>query len=94
MRSREECRKGGGRRNETHDTTKFYILNGRGDKNGEEYLWKFWKLYVYMYMRRRDIFESLILRIVVLTRDDRSKNKFLTFDSTALQHADSRPLGL
>lgn len=88
MRSREEYRKGGGRRNETHDTTKFYILNG------EEYLWKFWKLYVHMYMRRRDIFESLILGIVVLTRDDRSKNKFLTFDSTALQHADSRPLGL
>lgn len=48
------------------------------------------------------IFESLILEIVViivviivvLTRDDRSKNKFLTFDSTALQRADSRPLRL
>lgn len=49
-------------------------------------------------MCRRDIFEPLILGIitiiVVLTRDDRSKNKFLTFDSTALQRADSRPLGL
>lgn len=44
------------------------------------------------------IFESLILEIVVIivvfTRDDRSKNKFLTFDSTALQRADSRPLRL
>lgn len=69
------------------------------DKNGEKYLWKFWKLYVgSMYMCRRDIFEPLILGIitiiVVLTRDDRSKNKFLTFNSTALQRADSRPLGL
>lgn len=29
MRSREECRKDGGRRNETHDEDESYILNGK-----------------------------------------------------------------
>lgn len=104
MRSREGCRKDGGCRNETHDEfiRRNFIMNGEIQIGGNIYgvFLEILEIVVHgidVYTSRRH-FESLILEIVaiiaVLTRDDRSKNKFLTFDSTALQRADSRPLGL